>query len=62
MQGIKVWQAKSVTSSWSLFFIILAILIRSGIRLAPINYNMQVKQYINKVVNIISKVIQSPSW
>jgi hypothetical protein len=41
MQGIKVYRAKdTTTSSWSLAFIILAILIKSGIMFAPINHNM----------------------
>jgi hypothetical protein len=41
MQGIRVWRAKDTsTSSWSLAFIILAILIKLGIMFAPINYNM----------------------
>jgi hypothetical protein len=39
-------------------FNILVILIKLAIMFAPINYNMQVKQYINKVVDVIIKVIQ----
>jgi hypothetical protein len=34
------------------YFHYLAILIKPGIMFAPINYNMQVKHYINKVVNL----------
>jgi hypothetical protein len=40
-----------------LTFNILAILIKPGIRFAPINYNMQVNKYNNKVGNIIIKVL-----
>jgi hypothetical protein len=41
MHGTMVWQAKdTLTSSWSLAFIILANLIKLGIMFAPINYNM----------------------
>jgi hypothetical protein len=41
MQGIRVWRAKdTATSSWSLAFNVLVILIKSGIMFAPINYNM----------------------
>jgi hypothetical protein len=41
MQGTKVWwDEDTVTSSWSLSFIILVILIKPDIMFAPTNYNM----------------------
>jgi hypothetical protein len=41
MRDTKIcWTKDNATSSWSLAFIILAILIKLGIKIAPINYNM----------------------
>jgi uncharacterized membrane protein YfbV (UPF0208 family) len=56
MQDIKVWWAKNTsTSSYSLIFIILAIIIRPCIMYAPINYNMH-KVSIIKVINNINTI------